>query len=300
MRRFSIAYQKTAVTKSLMNWYGKNSRPLLWRKTHSPYRILVSEIMLQQTQVSRVEQKLPEFLRRFPTFAALAEARTADVIRAWDGLGYNNRALHLHQTALRIVKEYHGRLPRDIEVLQRLPGIGRYTANAISCFAFKQHTAVVDTNVRRVLSRLFPRQAKFMDEWDLAWWILPSGKAYDWNQALMELGGMFCTSGNPQCSACPIQRYCESAFKVKKIKRLVPKIRQKKIPDRIYRGRVISALRALNRRQSIETQQLAIQVKPDIRTSEKEWFHTLLNGLQRDGLLQIHRLQNKFMVSLPR
>ena len=148
--------------------------------------------MLQQTQVNRVEQKYPEFLRRFPTFRSLASARTSNVIRAWAGMGYNNRAIYLQQTALRVVREFNGRLPRDINVLQRLPGIGRYTANAIACFAFGHQTAVVDTNVRRVLSRLFPLQMQTMDEWDLAEWILPKGNAYDWNQALMELGGALC------------------------------------------------------------------------------------------------------------
>lgn len=300
MPRLSIARQKSAIIKSLLNWYEKNARPMPWRKTHRPYRILVSEIMLQQTQVSRVLQKYSEFLRRFPTFQSLAHAHPADVIRAWDGMGYNNRALHLHQTAVRVTEEFNGRMPKDIDALQHLPGIGRYTANAIFCFAFQQQTAVVDTNVRRVLSRLFPRQAKSMDEWSLATWILPNDQAYEWNQALMELGGMVCTSSNPQCSVCPLQRFCGSAFTVKRPKKFTSKKRQKVLPDRIYRGRIISVLRTLTHHQSIETHRLAIMVKTEFQSSEKKWFESLLNGLRRDGLIHIRRRQKKFMVSLPR
>jgi A/G-specific adenine glycosylase len=300
MPRLSLACRKSAIIKSLLKWYATNARPMPWRNTHRPYRILVSEIMLQQTQVSRVLQKYPEFMRRFPTFRSLAHAHPADVIRAWDGMGYNNRALHLHHTAVRVTKEFRGRLPKDIDALQRLPGIGRYTANAISCFAYKQQTAVVDTNVRRVLSRLFPRQAQAMDEWSLAQWILPNNQAYDWNQALMELGGMVCTSTHPQCSGCPLRQFCVSAFTVKKPQQVTPKKRQKDIPDRIYRGRIVSTLRALNQRQSIEKRRLAKMIKRDLHPSEKKWFESLLNGLRRDGLIHIHQRQKKIMISLPR
>jgi len=300
MPRLTIANQKSTIIRTLLNWYRKNSRPLPWRKTHHPYRILVSEIMLQQTQVNRAKQKYPEFLRRFPNFLSLAHARTADVIRAWAGMGYNNRALRLQQIALRVVKEYRGHLPKDIDTLQHLPGIGRYTANAIACFAFGQQTAVVDTNVRRVLKRLFSQQARSMDEWNLATWILPKGKSFEWNQALMELGGTICTFSNPHCSMCPVYRYCESAFKLKKTRKFTPKKRQKEIPNRIYRGRIVSVLRALNHQQSIDIQRLAKLVKPDIQSSEKSWFDTLLNGLQRDGLVLIRHRHKKFMISLPR
>jgi A/G-specific adenine glycosylase len=299
MPRLSISSQKSAITKSLLKWYRKNSRPLPWRKTHHPYRILVSEIMLQQTQVSRVELKYPEFIRRYPTFLALAHAHPADVIRAWAGMGYNNRALRLRQLAQRVVQDLNGKLPKDTDALQHLPGIGRYTANAIACFAFHQQTAVVDTNVRRVLSRLFPQQAQSMNEWDLAAWILPPGKAFEWNQALMELGGTICTSSNPQCSLCPLHRNCRSAFKIKKTKKITPKTMQSIIPNRIYRGRVVSALRSLDHHQSMDSQRLARIIKPDIQFSEKKWFDRLLIGLEKDGLIEIHYRQKKFKVSLP-
>jgi A/G-specific adenine glycosylase len=300
MHRGSITNQKSAVIKSLLHWYRKNSRPLPWRKTHNPYRILVSEIMLQQTQVNRVIQKYPEFLHRFPTFQALAQAHIADVIRAWSGMGYNNRALRLKQLALRVVQNLNGKLPKDVDTLQNLPGIGRYTAHAVACFAFKQQTAMVDTNVRRVLSRIFPRKAQSMNEWNLAKWILPKGKAYEWNQALMELGGSLCTTSNPQCSKCPVQRNCQCAFHVRKTKKSIVKKKQKGVPDRFYRGRVVTILRALGQRQSIEIRRLAKRVKPDILPSEKKWFAALLKGLQRDGLISCYLRRMNIMVSLPR
>ena len=300
MQRVSITNQKSAVTKSLLNWYRKNSRPLPWRKTHNPYRILVSEIMLQQTQVNRVIQKYPEFIRRFPNFQALAQAHRADVIRAWAGMGYNNRALRLKQIALQVVQDLDGKLPEDVEVLQNLPGIGRYTAHAVACFAFKQQTAMVDTNVRRVLSRIFPRKAQSMEEWNLAEWILPKEKAYEWNQALMELGGSICTNSVPQCSVCPVHRYCRSAFNVRKTEASISKKELNSIPDRIYRGRVISTLCSLGRQQSIEIRRLAKIVKPDICISETMWFTTLLKGLQRDGLITCYHRRKNIMVSLPR
>jgi A/G-specific adenine glycosylase len=212
MSRLSISKRQSAIISSLLSWYRKYARPLPWRETRNPYRILVSEIMLQQTQVSRVLQKYPEFLKRFPNFTSLAHARAADVIRAWSGMGYNNRALRLYRIAQQVVHEHKGRLPSDSDTLQTFPGIGRYSANAIACFAFEQPIAVVDTNVRRVLARLFPRQARTMDEWKLAEWALPKGKAYDWNQALMELGALRCSVYNPTCATCPLNRLCNSAF----------------------------------------------------------------------------------------
>jgi len=296
----SLSHRKSAVTKALLKWYRKNARPSPWRKTRHPYRILVSEIMLQQTQVDRVEQKYPLFLRRFPTFQSLARARTADVIRAWAGMGYNNRAIHLQKTAQRVVEKYRGRLPGDIEALQQFPGIGRYTANAVACFAFGQHTAVVDTNVRRVLSRLFPKQSRSMDEWDLAEWILPKRKAYDWNQALMELGGTFCTHRNPNCSGCPLHRHCMSAFKIKKIGKPIPAKPRKAIPDRIYRGRIVSILRNIDHHRSMESLRLAAMINPGFRSIEKKWFDSLLQRLQRDGLILMRRRQKKLMIYLPK
>jgi len=256
--------------------------------------------MLQQTQVSRVLQKYPEFLRRFPNFSSLAHARTADVIRAWAGMGYNNRAVRLLEIAKEIMNNHNGRLPADISLLQKLPGIGRYTAHAIACFSFERHTAVVDTNVRRILGRLFPQQARSMDEWELAEWALPKRKAYEWNQALMELGSAFCTSANPHCNDCPVQRYCPSAFQIHKQKKLHGKNNHRAaIPNRIYRGRIIALLRTLRRHQSIDSNRLLQMIQPEPRSHNQKWFSLIVTGLQRDGLIQLHSKKTKTFISLP-
>ncbi len=296
----SILNRKLNIRKHLLMWYQNNARPLPWRKTKNPYRILLSEVMLQQTQVNRVLLKYPEFLRQFPNFASLAQARIADVIRAWSGMGYNNRALRLHQIARRVIDEYGGRLPQNVETLLQLPGIGRYTANAIACFAFGQQTAAVDINEQRVLSRLFPQRAQSADIWKLAERMLPKGEAFDWNQALMELGGIICTAANPQCAECPLKQYCPSAFSTLKKRKPLKRKSQTTIPNRIYRGRAIETLRLVAHHQSIEANRLAKIVKPDYSIRQKKWLDKLINGLQRDGLIQIRSRNKKIYLSLPR
>jgi A/G-specific adenine glycosylase len=300
MRPTSFLHRKLKIEKQLLTWYRKNARPLPWRKTKNPYRILLSEIMLQQTQLSRVQLKYPLFLRLFPDFASLAQARTADVIRAWSGMGYNNRALRLQQIARRVMNDYGGRLPKNVETLQHLPGIGRYTANAVACFAFRQQTAAVDINEQRVLSRLFPQRVQSAGIWELAEQLLPKGKAYDWNQALMELGGIICTAASPHCFECPLKQYCPSAFlpvKKRKSKKIGKNV---SIPNRIYRGRIVSELRKLAHHRSMEAKLVAAMVKPGYSHRHKEWLDKLLYGLQRDGLIQIHSRKKKIYLSLPR
>ncbi|HLW00444.1 MAG TPA: A/G-specific adenine glycosylase [Ktedonobacterales bacterium] len=198
----------------LLAWYERVGRKLPWRETNDPYAILVSEMMLQQTQVDRVLPKYREFLERFPTLAALAEAPTAEVIRAWAPLGYNMRAVRLQAIARQVVAEYQGQIPASVTELLKLKGVGRYTAGAIACFAYQQQVATVDTNIRRVLHRLFvgiekpeapPRDD---DAWELAEAVLPDGEAYRWNQALMDLGATVCTATTPTCETCPMQPMC--------------------------------------------------------------------------------------------
>lgn len=198
----------------LLEWYERAGRKLPWRETNDPYAILVSEMMLQQTQVDRVLPKYGEFLERFPTLAALAEAPTAEVIRAWAPLGYNMRAVRLQAIARQVVAEYQGQIPATVDELLTLKGVGRYTAGAISCFAYHQQVATVDTNIRRVLYRLFvgieKPEAPMRDAetWKLAEAALPPGEAYRWNQALMDLGATVCTAAAPACETCPMQQVC--------------------------------------------------------------------------------------------
>jgi len=198
----------------LKRWYAAHRRDLPWRRTDDPYHILVSEIMLQQTQVERVIPKYHEFLTRYPTFNSLARARPRDVKRLWYPLGYNIRPINLRGIARETVARYEGRLPDDARALQSMRGIGRYTAGAILSFAYRRDAAVVDTNVRRVLGRIFLgsdrlrtiRGDKAM--WDLAQALVPSGGAYDHNQALMDFGATWCTARAPRCPQCPMKTFC--------------------------------------------------------------------------------------------
>lgn len=206
------------VHAGLLRWYEAQGRRLPWRQTRDPYAILVAEMMLQQTQVDRVMPKYAAFLAAFPTIAALAAASRGEVIRQWAGLGYNRRAVYLHRIAQQVVTDHDGKLPTDPAVLRTLPGIGRYTAAAVACFAAEMPVAVLDTNVRRVLGRVF-LDAWFSDDeptetppehtgWLLAEAALPQRAAYAWNQALMDLGATVCTAARPACRVCPLAQVC--------------------------------------------------------------------------------------------
>ena len=190
--------------RKLLRWYGQHARDLPWRRTRDPYRVIVSEFMLQQTQVSRVSQFYPRFLKRFPTLERLASARPKAVMEAWDGLGYYARAKNLHKLA----KTVDGKLSADPEELIKLPGVGRYTAGAVACFAYEKSVPAVDTNVKRVLERVFQKK----DVWKLAGDIVPKhGKrAWRFNQALMELGALVCVARSPRCPECPVRPVCKS------------------------------------------------------------------------------------------
>ncbi|HXT14452.1 MAG TPA: hypothetical protein VN706_02400 [Gemmatimonadaceae bacterium] len=208
--------------RRLRTWYRRNARDLPWRKTRDAYRILVSELMLQQTQVSRVVTYYDEFLTRFPTLAHVARAKPSRVTEAWDGLGYYARARNLHKLARRVTD--NGRaadrtLPADVESLRDLPGIGAYTAGAVSSFAYERRAALVDTNVARVLERVFAPGTKAKTTagqrrlWQIAESILPRTGRATWthNQALMELGALICTARVAHCSRCPVRGVCKSA-----------------------------------------------------------------------------------------
>ena len=202
--------------RRLLSWYRRNARDLPWRKTREPYRILVSEVMLQQTQVDRVLPKYRQFLARYPTLEALAAAPVADVRRIWYPLGYNIRPVRLHAIARETIARYGGRLPDTADTLRQLPGVGRYTAGAILAFAHGQDVAVLDTNVRRVIGRVFmgPRRLRRLRGekalWDLAERLVPRGQGYDFNQALMDFGATWCTARRPRCPRCPMRGFCAS------------------------------------------------------------------------------------------
>ena len=214
--------------KSLLRWFRSDGRDLPWRKTRDPYAILVSEFMLQQTQVTTVIPYYDKWLRRFPGFASVARASQNDVLHAWQGLGYYNRARNLH-AASKIVQDRHrGIFPGDIAAIRKLPGIGRYTANAVATFAFLQPVPIVETNTARVLARLFDMRAPIDSAigreklWKSAAQLVPRRNAARFNSALVDLGALVCLPDKPKCNVCPVKKFCRTknpeALPIKKSK----------------------------------------------------------------------------------
>jgi A/G-specific adenine glycosylase len=203
-----------AFRRNLLRWFRRYGRDLPWRRTRNPYHVIVSEFMLQQTQVSRVESYYGRFLERYPTIESLASASAATVRESWDGLGYYRRAANLHLLAQEVVRDRAGIIPADPAELRRLPGVGRYTAGAVASFAFERSAPAVDTNVARVLRRAFhPRMSgSALDRrvWNTAERMIPRrGKtAWAFNQAIMELGALICTAREARCGVCPVRSAC--------------------------------------------------------------------------------------------
>ena len=204
------------ISERLLSWYSRHGRGLPWRNRTDPYTVWISEIMLQQTRVDTVIPYFQRWMSRFPDLASLAAASEEEVLRQWEGLGYYSRARNLHKTAKIIIKDYDGKFPAGRVVLQKLPGIGRYTAGAIASIAFGQDEAALDGNVRRVLARIFnvslPARSREAETlfWGLAGRLIPPGKADQFNQAVMDLGATICTPRNPNCPACPVSSLCEA------------------------------------------------------------------------------------------
>jgi len=194
----------------LLAWYDVHKRDLPWRKDRDPYRVWLSEIMLQQTRVAAIREHYQRFLEKFPTVQRLAAAREASVLAAWSGLGYYRRARMLHAAAKVVVRELAGKFPHSSQDLEKLPGIGRYTAAAIASIAFDEPVAVVDGNVERVLQRYVGKAVKAEEVWRIADSLLEKKRPGDFNQALMELGAMVCLPREPRCLLCPVAGLCTS------------------------------------------------------------------------------------------
>jgi len=207
-------YHLPMFSSKLLAWYRHHGRTLPWRGHPDPYAVWVSEIMLQQTRVEAVIPYFERWMDRFPSVQSLAEASEQDVLNLWEGLGYYSRARNLHKAAQLVVDEFDGELPRSLDGLRKLPGIGRYTAGAIASMAFGFHEPTLDGNIRRVYARLFnveiPADSTEGEKllWSLAAENLPKGKAGDFNQALMDLGATICLPKNPRCSECPLKDFC--------------------------------------------------------------------------------------------
>ena len=206
-----------AFRRKLLRWWSRAARDLPWRRTRDPYRVLVSEFMLQQTQVSRVEEYYPRFLERFPDLETLARARPRAVREAWEGLGYYARASNLHALARVVSEDLDGAVPDKPEQLLKLPGIGPYTAGAVASFAYEKPVPAVDTNVSRVYRRVFFGSGErgvvpSRQVWDLARNLVPrNGKrAWKFNQAVMELGALICVARKPKCPECPVRPNCKT------------------------------------------------------------------------------------------
>jgi A/G-specific adenine glycosylase len=285
------------IRRKLLNWYAESARDLPWRRTRDPYAILVSEIMLQQTQVDRVLPYYERFLAQFPTLQELAAGPTSQVIRLWAGLGYNRRAVNLQRAALAVCENYGGTFPRDVAELRKLPGVGAYTAGAIAAFAFEDDVAFLDTNMRRVVERLEFGPLSHSDRGVIvaAEGLLPRGQSWTWNQALIEFGALQCTARKPACVVCPLQQECAAFPTIQS--ELAAKQRQPRrasaafeTTSRYFRGRVVDALRTLpsSDQQGIDLAELGTRVRDDFKTEDMPWLLDLVRGLQRDGLARVH------------
>jgi A/G-specific adenine glycosylase len=215
-RRARAPADSSALRRRLLAWYDRNGRDLPWRRTRSAYPVWLSEVMLQQTQVATARPYYDAFLACFPTLAALARAKPAEVLASWAGLGYYRRARHLHDAARAVVRDHGGRVPDDPETFGALPGVGRYTTAAVLSICFDRPLAVLDGNVARVLSRLYALPAAIRDPrgskrlWEQAEALVPMRRPGDWNQAMMELGATICAPRAPACGRCPVRGLCRA------------------------------------------------------------------------------------------
>ena len=302
-----LAARIDRIQQQLLAWFKEHGRDLPWRRTRDPYRVLVSEIMLQQTQVDRVKPKYAAFLEQFPSLEALAAASPGDVIRAWSGLGYNRRALNLQRTAQAVLGEHGGRFPDTPETLRALPGIGPYTAGAVACFAFERDVAFMDTNIRRVLQRVFAgpetEPASDRDLLALGESAVPPGDGWTWNQAIMELGALVCTASRPRCQLCPLRAECRAyaqwsaadadifSAPLTYAPTRAPRraVAERAAPftstARYFRGRTVEILRGLEAGTTLPLVELGPQIKPDWTPDDLPWLEKLVAGLAVDGLL---------------
>jgi A/G-specific adenine glycosylase len=286
---------------ALLAWYGRHGRTHLpWRATRDPYRIVVSELMLQQTQVDRVIPLYAAFVERFPSFEALAAAEAGDAVRAWRGLGYNSRAVRLHALARAVVEQHGGALPRETEALRALPGIGAYTAAAVRAFAFELDDAAVDVNLRRVIHRValgleYPPRAGARALDTLARAAVPHGAAHDWNSALMDLGATVCTARAARCLVCPLREACAAApVDPAQLASLARANAPRKPPQstipferttRFLRGRIIDRLRDVPPRGALTVEQLHADLAPVVPADRLHEIDGVVDVLVREHIV---------------
>lgn len=288
-------------SEPLLQWYARHGRTHLpWRTTRDPYRIVVSELMLQQTQVERVIPLYLAFIDRFASFEALAAADAADAVRAWRGLGYNSRATRLHALARAVVERYAGTLPSDLGALLALPGIGPYTAAAVRAFAFERDDAAVDVNLRRVVHRVklgieHPPRAGERELDMLAIAAVPAGRAHDWNSAMMDLGATLCTARAPKCLVCPLRDACEAApidpaQLAERARRHAPRRaphseKAFERTTRFLRGRIVDRLRDVPPREAIAIETLRDDLARVVPADRLHEIPGVIEALIRDGIV---------------
>ena len=285
----------------LLVWYRVHGRAHLpWRQTRDPYRVLVSEFMLQQTQVERVLPLYAAFVAAFPDFAALAAAQAADVVRMWRGLGYNSRAVRLHALARAVVEHHGGALPSERDALLALPGIGPYTASAVRAFAFELDDVALDTNVRRIAHRTalgleYPLQAADARLDALARAALPAGGAHDWNSALMDVGSTICTARAPKCPICPLRDDCAAAPVDIGALAVLARGARKRSPQealpferttRYLRGRIVDRLRDVPPGISLLLDDLIASLAPIVPADRIGEIPAVTESLERDGIIE--------------
>jgi A/G-specific adenine glycosylase len=280
-----------AVRDALIEWYEDDHRDFPWRRTEDPYEILVSEVMSQQTQLSRVETAWTEFLDRWPTTADLAAADRSDVVGFWTdhSLGYNNRARYLHEAAEQVESEFGGEFPETPEGLRELMGVGPYTANAVASFAFNEGDAVVDTNVKRVLYRAFDVPDDDGEFERVAREIMPAGESRVWNNAVMELGGVACEQ-TPSCeeAGCPWREWCSAYHTGDFTAPDVPTQPEFEGSRRQFRGKVVSLLGEYD---ELALDDLGPRVRVDYAPdgdgeATRSWLRGLVEDLEDDGLVE--------------
>ncbi len=285
---------------ALLAWYRDHGRTHLpWRTTRDPYRVIVSEFMLQQTQVERVIPLYAAFLGAFPDIGALAAAEAGEVVRAWRGLGYNSRAVRLHALARVVVSEYGGVLPSDRAALLALPGIGPYTASALRAFAFELDDVALDTNIRRIVHRTalgieYPPLAAERELDVLARATVPPGAAHDWNSAMMDVGATICTARAPKCLLCPLREGCaaapvDAADLAARAQRYAKRSPQEALPfertTRFLRGRIVDRLRDLPAGETLQLDALVAALAAVVPGDRLGEIPVVARTLERDGIV---------------
>jgi A/G-specific adenine glycosylase len=296
------AAPESPLARELIAWFEQFGRATLpWRTDRDAYRIVVSEFMLQQTQVERVVPIFTAFAHRWPSFAELAAASQADVVRAWKGLGYNSRAVRLHRLAKVVVEEHGGVLPRDEKALRALPGVGPYTARAIAAFAFDAGVVAFDTNVRRIVHRTqlgleWPPLASDAVLAELAVRLVPQARGYAFNSALMDLGATLCTARAPKCLLCPVQARCAAApVDPARLAALAARHARERSPQerlpfeattRYVRGQVIDRLRALLPEEKISLPDLCGELARTLAYHDAAAVERIAATLESDGIVE--------------